>query len=231
MIGTYFEADRDTVHQAIVSFTTGLPSENWIKSVARHRNGKRSMKALCDQFSGEGNDTRRISEAERIRDTLVYKNERSLTFETFLTKCEKMYNIFETHGEMMEEDAKIRFIFKNIQHSGLGPDIAALKASITTSPAGSVSYTIVCNHLSTSVSQLPEFVSQQRNVSAIGQTNETDGQLPQNADGSLKVDEWLPNWHQLSKEDKQKIISERRRLGLRLGKGGKGTNDAVGNSE
>ena len=41
--GTFYEADSDTVHQAIVSFTTGETSENWIKSVSRHRDGRKSM--------------------------------------------------------------------------------------------------------------------------------------------------------------------------------------------
>ena len=49
-----------------------------------------------------------------------------------------MFNIFEKHGEGMEEDAKIRFLFKNVQHSGLQSDIAALKASITTSAVGTI---------------------------------------------------------------------------------------------
>ena len=149
---TYFEADRDTVHQLIVSFTAGENSENWVKKVKRYRDGRRTMQALRDHFSGEGNVTRRIAEAERLRDTLVYKNERNLTFETYITKCEKMYNIFENHGEKMEEDAKMRFLFKNMQHSGLDADIAALKASITTNPAGTITYSTVYNHFSTAVS-------------------------------------------------------------------------------
>ena len=70
-----------------------------------------------------------------------------------------MYNIFENHGEAMEEDAKIRFLFKNIQHSGLEADIAAMKASITTSQPGTITYSTVCNHMSTAVSQLPEFIT------------------------------------------------------------------------
>ena len=133
------------------------------------------MKALRDHFAGEGNVTRRIAEAERLRDSLHYKNERSLSFKPFLTKSQKMFNIFEKHGEGMEEDAKIRFLFKNVQHSGLQSDIAALKASITTSAVGTISYTTVCNHLSTAVLQLPEFISKGRNVS--GFVTDSESQL------------------------------------------------------
>ena len=44
--------------------------------------------------SGEGNTSRRIAVAERIRDTLHYKNERAMQFFTFLDKLQKIFNIF-----------------------------------------------------------------------------------------------------------------------------------------
>ena len=53
------------------------------------------MKSSRNHFVGKGNVTRNISEAERLRYTLYYNNERSISFELFLTKCQKMYNIFE----------------------------------------------------------------------------------------------------------------------------------------
>ena len=44
------------------------------------------MKALRNNFAGEGNATRKISKAEGIRDYLGYKNERSTEFELYLAK-------------------------------------------------------------------------------------------------------------------------------------------------
>jgi len=176
------------------------------------------MAALRDHFQGEGNVTRRIAEAERLRDALHYKNERSLSFETFLTKCQKMFNIFEKNGEGMEEDAKIRFVFKQIHNKDLQHDIAALKATITTSPPGTITFTTVCNHLSTAVSQLPEYISKNRNIS--GLTRGTSSIY--NSDGEVIVDKWIPNWNDLSKEDKKKVLTARAKAGVKLGRGGKG---------
>ena len=82
-----------------------------------------------------------------------------------------MYNIYKTHGEVMTEDAKIRFLLKNIQHSGLDSVIEAMNVSITTEIIGTVSYTTVANHTSTSMSQLPEYLSRNRKISSI-QSNE-----------------------------------------------------------
>ena len=109
-----FQADDKAVQQSLISFTTGQTSEDWIKPVLKFKSGRKSMQALRDHFSGEGNVTRRIAEADRFKETLHYKNERSLTFETFLTKCQKMYNIYAQHDKIMIEDAKICFLFNNL---------------------------------------------------------------------------------------------------------------------
>ena len=44
--GVGYDSDRSAVHQALVSFTTGQPSENWIKAIHRYKDGRRSMMKL-----------------------------------------------------------------------------------------------------------------------------------------------------------------------------------------
>ena len=68
------------------------------------------MNALCDHFSGEENPNRNIAEAERIQDSLYYKNKRSMAFQTFLIQSQKVFNIFEKEGEIMDEATKVIFI-------------------------------------------------------------------------------------------------------------------------
>ena len=109
--GTNFDADRSTVHQIILSFTTGQLSETWVKPVIRQKNGRADVIALRDHFSGEGNTSRRIGRAEKLKETLHYKNESSMPFETFLTRCQEMFNIFKKYGEGLTPEAKIRFYF------------------------------------------------------------------------------------------------------------------------
>ena len=207
--GVGYDSDRSAVHQALVSFTSGQPSENWIKSINQYKDGRRSMKKLRDHFSGKGNATCRIAEADRIKETLHYKNECSLPFETFLTKCEKMYNIYAQHGESMAEDAKIRFLFKKIQHTGLSSTIEAMKAKITTEPPGTVTYTTVANHISTTVSELPDYVARNRSVSSLSSGSTSI----YNADGTINTGHH-PNWLKLSPDDRKKVNDERSRLGL-----------------
>ena len=67
-----------------------------------------------------------------------------------------MLNIYEKVGEEMSEEAKARFLFRKVQHTGLRSSIDALKASKTTGTT--ISYTMTTNHLSTETSELPEYI-------------------------------------------------------------------------
>ena len=161
----HFDADKLTVFNLIVSFTTGQPSGDWVKDTNIHSNGRTSIKALRDHFLGEGNATRSLASAEGLRSSLHYKNERSMAFETFLTQCQRMFNIFKQEKEAMSEEAKIRFLFKAIQHKDLLVAVEALKAQQT---AGSnLTYTVCCNHLTTAVTELPKYAQRNRNISGV----------------------------------------------------------------
>ena len=63
-------ANRTSVFNMIVSFTTGQPSGDWIKSTLRYSDGRRSMEDLRRHFSGEGNATRNLAEAERMQESI-----------------------------------------------------------------------------------------------------------------------------------------------------------------
>ena len=211
--GEYYLADRLSVFNMLVSFTTGQPSGDWIKSTVRHTDGRRSMKALRDHFAGEGNATRNISEADRLKESLHYKNERAMAFETFLTQCQKMYNIYEKEGEPMSEEAKIRFLFKRVQHNDLKPALEALKARQATNV--DITYTQAANHISTAVSELPEYASKNRNISGVNTGNDTSSGSSSihNADGSI-ITGHIPSWRSLSAADRAKVHAERERIGI-----------------
>ena len=218
--GEYYTADRMTVFNMIVSFTTGQPSGDWIKGTIRYSDGRRSMKALRNHFSGEGNASRNIAEADRLKDSLHYKNERAMNFENFLTQCQKMYNIFEKEGEPMAEDAKLRFLFKRIQHPELKNAIEALKVRLATE---TLSYTQAANHLSTAVSELPEYLSKNRAISSANTSNPNNNDNKKSAihkeDGSI-ITGHIPNWRNLSQADRNKVFAERERLGISKRKNG-----------
>jgi hypothetical protein len=218
--GEYYESDRLAVFNMIVSLTTGEPSGDWIKNTLRHSDGRRSMKALRDHFAGEGNASRNKAEADRLYQDLHYKSERAMPFETFLTNCQKMFNIFEKEGEPMPEAARVRFLFKKVQHKDMQLSIESLQAQQT---AGTViTYTMAANHLTTKVSTLPEYISKNRSISAVGKSvsfsssSGNDASI-HNSDGTINTG-FIPNWRSLSKEQRDTVMAERKRLGISGGK-------------
>ena len=78
--GVVIQADARKVHQLIKSFLQTEMAEQWVKPIAKKQNGRADMEALRNHYSGEGNTSRRIAVAERIRDTLFYKSERAMLF-------------------------------------------------------------------------------------------------------------------------------------------------------
>ena len=103
MTGPIFKANARRVYQVIGSNVQGKASEQWIDPHKRKQNGKVDMVTLRAHYSSEVNASRRIGEAERIRDSIHYKNEISMSFCVFLVKVQKMFNIFANQNEPYSE--------------------------------------------------------------------------------------------------------------------------------
>ena len=160
-----------------------------------------------------------------MREGLRYKNDRSLAFSIFLDRMQKMFNIYEEEGEEFTENAKLRELFKWVQHLQLQDTVKALKVRFDME---GITYNQVANHLTAAVSELPEY-HLTRKVSASssgtprirsgGDSNHNSNikkkggtQAPSKgilmSDGSVFTG-YYPNWSELSKEDKQQVLDSR----------------------
>ena len=223
--GAHFRADSRHVHQLLKNYLVAETAEQWIKNLEPHADSCQDMLALREHYSGEGNASRRIATAERMREGLHYKNERSLAFSIFLDRMQKMFNIYEEKGEEFTENAKLRELFKWVQHPELQDTVKALKVRFDME---GIMYTQAANHLTVAVSELPEY-HLTRKVSASssgtprirgggGNNHYSDikkkGGMQAPNKGILMSDRsvftgYYPNWLELSKEDKQRILVSR----------------------
>ena len=149
-----FRADARKVHQFLMNFLVAESAEQWIKDLTPRVKGRRDMEALCNHYGGEGNASRRIATAEKLRESLHYKSERSLPFSTLLVMLQKMFNIFKEEGEQLTENAKVRELFKHVQHTQLQDTVKALHVRYD---LDGITYTEAANHHTATVSELPEF--------------------------------------------------------------------------
>jgi hypothetical protein len=240
LMGPTFQADSRKVHQLLKSYLQAESADQWIKPLARHQCGRQDMKSLRDHYSGEGNTSRRIAVAERLRDTLHYKNERSLQFSSFLDKLQKMFNIFEEENEPISDQAKVRMLLKKIEHPQLQDTIGALKVR---SNMDGITFTECANHLSAQVSELPDY-QLARKVSALksggkGNTPTKKVAFTKGDAGSKRKGIMMPDgtvwtgyygeWNQLSAEDKQKVMDTRQKNKANGVRGGGSKSPAKGN--
>ena len=219
--GDVFQADARKVHQLIKSFLQTESAEQWIKPFAKRQSGREDMDALRKHYSGEGNTSRRIAAAERIRDTLHYKNERAMSFSAFLDKMQKMFNIFDEENEPISEQAKVRMLLKKVEHPQLQDAVNALRVRAS---MNGCTFTECANHLSAQVSELPDTQSTRKIAgTASDRTKEPKrirgGGRPK--DNSKRKGIYMPDgsvwtgyysdWAKMSNDDKQVVLETRKK--------------------
>jgi hypothetical protein len=97
--GIVYQADTKTVHQLILGFVQGEDAVTWIKDTMKKQDGRLDMKYLRHHYSGAGSQSVRIKQAEAVHTNLVYKNERTLSFERFGRQLGDMFTAYSDNDE------------------------------------------------------------------------------------------------------------------------------------
>lgn len=223
LVGPEFEADSLQVHQIIRALTVGEHAEQWLKPLAKHKDGRRDMEALRAHYRGAGNQSRRIAVAQRMQSQLHYKGERAMPFSTFISKVQEMFNIFAACHEEFAESAKLRFLFEHISATPLQPAIETLKAQLGQNPT-SWSFVNACNHLA---SQITSVESSSRQLSEVNRGG-ADGASSSgiyDKDGKIRFSFNNNEWTKLTHDEKSKVHAARKespRARKKPGRGGTG---------
>jgi len=73
------------------------------------------MQALCSQYEGEAELVVQSSKVQQVLDTLVYMNEKTMTFKTMITRLNKDYNALKRQGQEFTEKSKVEQLAKRIK--------------------------------------------------------------------------------------------------------------------
>ena len=109
--GESFQTDAATVHNIILGKISQIAS-SWIRSNQMQNNGRSDMQTLFNVYTGFGNKSARLAQANSTRDTLHYRDEKSFPFNRFLHLAQVMFEIFSEQGRGMTDDAKCDFILE-----------------------------------------------------------------------------------------------------------------------
>ena len=225
--GPKFRADARKVHQLLKNFLTAESAEQWIRPLASRGNGRDDILELRRHYEGEGNQSRRIASADKYRETLHYKSERAMPWETFLDRMQKMFNIYKEEGEEMTENAKLRELFKRTKHPQLTESVKALEVRYD---MDGLTYTQAANHLTAAVSKLPDYQMARRvsNVKTASTGGNKQGRVRRDGNSIYATDGTIwtghyEEWATMKDVDKEKVTVEReRKKKNRAGKGSKG---------
>ena len=77
-----------------------------------------------------------------------------MSFNTFLDRMQKMFNIFCDEGEQMADSTQVRELFRRVQHQQLQDTVKALEVK---DELDGITYSEASNHLTASVSNIPEY--------------------------------------------------------------------------
>ena len=148
---------------------------------------------------------------------------------TFLDHMQKMFNTFREEGEELSENAKVRELFKQVQHNQLQDTVKALHVCFD---MDGITYTKAANHLTLAISKMAEYqlAHHVSTTTAAGICGGGNRGVDKSEKGKHKHDSiyesndsiwtgYYSNWKSFSKEDCDKVITEHKH------KAGKSKND------
>jgi hypothetical protein len=182
------------------------------------------MLALRNHFKGHGNKAKLKAEAVALKNTLHYKNEKALTFDTYLQRVQKMIHLFEQAEEPMTTSSQLDFMLDNILDESLSSTVSAVKSAIAVKPT-SFNLTSAYNHISAEVKKIN--VPAKRGISG---TSTTEGS--RDVTNKVKTDTLPPEqWHALSFKEKRAIEEARRAKDGGRGRGNNRKNNNNGRKD
>ena len=116
LAGAAYEQDNERVFSLIQLAVVQTAAETWIFDAAAARNGRAAMQALRLHYEGEAELDIRATKAQQELDTLVYTNERTMPFETLITRLNKAYNVLKKHGQEYTDKSKVEQLAKRIKN-------------------------------------------------------------------------------------------------------------------
>jgi len=116
LAGVAFEQDNERVFSLVQLAVVQTAAETWIFDAATARNGRAAMQALRLHYEGEAELDIRATKAQQDLDTLVYTNERAMTFETLITRLNKAYNVLKKHGQDFTDKSKVDALARRIKN-------------------------------------------------------------------------------------------------------------------
>jgi hypothetical protein len=133
--GNAYVQDRLTVHNIILrNIADGSDAFTYVKPYLKKDNGRVDIKALRSRYENAAMQEQYVNEAKRTIETLIYRNERALKFEKFVSKFTKSVDELEKRGRGMHNADIVEVIWRKMTNPELSQYIIALKVQYQRQP-------------------------------------------------------------------------------------------------
>ena len=112
--GNQFQADTRKVHQLLKNYLEAETAEQWISSIEKSANGRDNFDTLFRHCSAKGNVRRGVATSDLFQETLHYNINSSFSFNTFLDRMQKIFNIFHDKEEPMANRTQVNELFRRV---------------------------------------------------------------------------------------------------------------------
>ena len=198
LTGEEYKQDARTVHKIILkNVHEDSDAYTYIKTLIRHRNGRRDMQALRERYSSDATKQAIINKAKNDLQNLCYKNERSFSFEKFSSKLQKAYDELEDNGRAVNNGDIVDGLWKRIQSADIQLYVASLKIEFQRSPR---SYKLILQDIAAEVGNATPSGNNFGGGRGVSATYTKSGPCPKKgvhtSDGSVFIgtyakDQWL----------------------------------------
>ena len=130
LTGVEFTHDARTIHKIVLkNIHEDSDAYTYVKTLIRHRDGRRDIKALRTRYSSGATRQTTINKARSDLKPLPYKNERSFSFKKFSAKLQKAYDELEDAGREVNNRDIVDDLWSRIQAPELQVYVASLKVN------------------------------------------------------------------------------------------------------
>jgi len=126
LTGPAFELDNKTTYKHLKAFLTETEGCVWIEPYKASENGRAAYQAWTNHYNGQGELNKLTKKAKALLDSLFYKNERALPFETVSQKMNKCFQVLQKDpDQQLSQRQQVEYLQKALQ-----PEDTQLKAAI-----------------------------------------------------------------------------------------------------
>ena len=223
--GIAFKQDNETVFSFIQLAVVHTQAETWIFDHVPGRNGRGAMQALRNHYEGDAELDVQASKAQHVLDTLVYTNERHMTFEAMITKLNKAYNALKRQGQEFTEKSKVEQLAKRIKNPSR--DIQITVAVENMREIHKANYTAATQYITTRMAQINSANVNAPGANARRVSEVTSGDMARTEWNGVDIrDPWRKftedEWYAKLGDRGQELVRAKRRNSSGRGHGGHG---------